>query len=122
MEDSKGEPCPPNIIGIGLGGTADVAMHNAKRALFRTPLGSHNPDPSAAELEEKLFRAINDTKLGAMAVGGDTLALAVHVEIAGSHTAIVPVAVIFECWAHRYSTARVYDDGRIEYITHPEVS
>jgi len=120
VEDSKGEPCPPNIICVGVGGTSEVAMLNAKRAMFRTPLGRHNPDPAARELEEKLLKAINDTKLGAMAVGGDTLAFAVHIELAGSHTAVVPVGIIFECWAHRYSTARVYSDGRIEYVTHPK--
>ena len=116
---AMGEPCPPTIVGVGLGGTADVAMTLAKRALVRQPLGGHHPDPSVKALERRLLETVNRTGIGPMAMGGDTTALAVHVEICGSHTAGVPVAINLQCWAARHSTARIYRDGRVEYLTHP---
>ncbi len=120
VEDAAGEPCPPVIVGIGIGGTAELCLLNAKRALFRTPLGSPHPDPEVASLEREILAAVNATGLGPMGFGGNCYALAAHVEISGTHTALVPVGAIFQCWAHRYSTARIYDDGRVEYLTHPE--
>jgi len=120
VEDAMGEPCPPVIIGVGIGGFADSSMAMAKKALFRTPMGTKNADPVVAALETEIFEAVNAMGLGPMGFGGKTYALAVHAEIAGSHTAVVPVSVIFQCWACRYSKARIYNDGRVEYITHPE--
>jgi fumarate hydratase subunit alpha len=120
VEDAAGEPCPPVIVGLGIGGTAEQSMLNAKRALFRAPLGSPHPDPEVASLEREILAAVNDIGLGPMGFGGRTYALATHIELCGTHTALVSIAVIFQCWAHRYSTARIYDDGRVEYITHPE--
>jgi fumarate hydratase subunit alpha len=117
---AMGEPCPPTIVGLGIGGTGDVAMHLAKKALFRTPLGSPNPDPTVADLERKILKALNATGLGAMAMGGDTTSLAVHAEICGTHTAVVPLGITYQCWAARYSTARIYPDGKVSYLTHPE--
>jgi len=119
LEDAAGEPCPPVIIGIGIGGTAERCLLNAKRALFRSPVGAAHPDPEVASLEQEILAAVNGSGLGPMGFGGDSYALAVHAEICGSHTAVVPVATIFQCWAHRYSTARIYEDGRVEYLTHP---
>ncbi len=120
VEDAAGEPCPPVIVGLGIGGTAERCLLNAKRALFRAPLGSPNPDPEVADLEREILAAVNATGLGPMGFGGNSYALAVHAELCGTHTALVPLGVIFQCWAHRYSTARIYDDGRVEYLTHPE--
>ena len=117
---AMGEPCPPTIVGLGIGGTCDVAMHLAKKALFRTPLGSPNPDPTVADLERKILKALNATGLGPMAMGGDTTSLAVHAEICGTHTAVVPLGITYQCWAARYSTARIYPDGKVSYLTHPE--
>jgi fumarate hydratase subunit alpha len=117
---AMGEPCPPTIVGLGIGGTCDVAMHLAKKALFRTPLGSPNPDPIVADLERKILKALNATGLGPMAMGGDTTSLAVHAEICGTHTAVVPLGITYQCWAARYSTARIYPDGKVSYLTHPE--
>jgi fumarate hydratase subunit alpha len=119
VEDSMGEPCPPVIIGIGIGGFADSSMAIAKKALFRTPIGTPHPDPVVAALETEICQAVNSLGLGPMAVGGNTYALGVHAEISGSHTAIVPVSVILQCWACRYSKARIHNDGRVEYLTHP---
>ena len=117
---SLGENCPPTIVGLGIGGTGDIAMHLAKKALFRTPLGSPNPDPIVAKLEARILKALNNTGLGPMAVGGNTTSLAVHAEICGTHTAVSPVGITYQCWAARYSTARIYPDGKVEYITHPK--
>ncbi|MGA2963207.1 MAG: fumarate hydratase [Candidatus Korobacteraceae bacterium] len=120
VEDSMGEPCPPVIIGIGIGGFADSSMIMAKKALFRSPIRTANPDPTVAALETEIYEAVNAMGLGPMGVGGKTYALGVHAEMSGSHTAIVPVSVVFQCWACRYSKARIHSDGRVEYITHPE--
>lgn len=115
-----GENCPPTIVGLGIGGTGDIAMHLAKKALFRTPLGSPNPDPIVAKLEDRILKALNNSGLGPMAVGGNTTSLAVHAEICGTHTAVSPVGITYQCWAARYSTARIYPDGKVEYLTHPK--
>jgi fumarate hydratase subunit alpha len=118
VEDAVGEPCPPVIIGVGIGGFADSSMALAKKALFRWPINSRNTNPQIAALEEEILAAVNALGLGPMGLGGKTYALGVHAEIAGSHTAVVPVSVMFQCWACRYSRARIYNDGRVEYLTH----
>ncbi len=117
---SQGENCPPTIVGLGIGGTGDIALHLAKRALFRSPLGSPNSDPVVAELEQRVLKTLNATGLGPMGVGGDTTSLAVHAEICGTHTAVSPLGITYQCWAARYSTARIYPDGKVIYVTHPE--
>ncbi|MGI5892598.1 MAG: fumarate hydratase [Bacillota bacterium] len=119
VSDMMGEPCPPIIIGVGLGGHFDSNAVLAKRALFREPIGAPSSDPMAASLEKEILEAVNALKLGPMGFGGDTYALAVHIEISGAHTAIVPITVAVECWCHRYSKARIYSDGRVEFLTHP---
>jgi fumarate hydratase subunit alpha len=115
-----GEPCPPTIIGLGIGGTGDIAMHLAKKAIFRSPLGSPNSDPIVADLERKILKTVNRTGLGPMAMGGDVTSLAVHAEICGTHTAVIPLGITYQCWAARYSTARIYKDGKVDFLTHPE--
>lgn len=120
VEDAMGEPCPPVIIGVGIGGFADSSMLNAKKALFRNPIGLPHPDPSVAALEKEILEAVNSLGLGPMGFGGITYALGVHVEVMGSHTAVVPVSVAFQCWAARYATARIYADGRVDWVTHGE--
>lgn len=120
VEDAMGEPCPPVIIGVGIGGFADSSMSIAKKALFRTPIGARNPDPVISSLEAEICEAVNEMGLGPMGFGGKTYALGVHVEMNGSHTAVVPVSVIFQCWACRYSKARIFNNGRVEFITHPK--
>jgi fumarate hydratase subunit alpha len=117
---SLGETCPPTIVGLGIGGTGDIAMHNAKKAILRSPVGSPNPNPEVANLEQSILNALNRTGIGPMAMGGDTTSLAVHAEICGAHTAVVPVGIAYQCWAARSSTARIYADGRVVYLTHPD--
>lgn len=119
IEDTLGEPCPPVIIGIGIGGTADISMSNVKKALFRTPLGAVHPDSVVAQLEKEIQEAVTETKIGPMGLGGDSYSFSVQVEISGSHTAVIPISIGLQCWAHRYSTARIFPSGQVEYLTHP---
>jgi fumarate hydratase subunit alpha len=85
--------CPPLFLGIGIGGTFDLAASLAKRALFNLP--------GSSEIETDLLRRINSLGIGPMGLGGDTTALGVKIERASCHTASLPVAINFQCWAHR---------------------
>ncbi len=109
-----GKPCPPGIVGVGIGGSADYAMHLAKEAIAR-PVGTHNPDPLVAELEQDLFGLLNETGIGPMGLGGDVTVLSVHVEHADTHMTLNPVAVNYQCWAARRASAHVAADGSVEY-------
>ena len=111
------QPCPPTILGIGVGGGADVAMSLAKKSLL-LPLNVANDNPEIARLERKLLEAANMTGIGPMGLGGRTTALGVHVDYAFRHPASYPVAVAFNCWASRRASARIHADGNVEYITH----
>lgn len=111
------KPCPPNILGIGMGGGADISMKLAKKALLR-PLTEHNSDPEIARLEKEIFEAANLTGIGPMGLGGKTTVLGVHIDYAYRHPASFPVAVAFNCWAARRATAIISADGDVEYLTH----
>jgi fumarate hydratase subunit alpha len=117
LVQAGGKPCPPIIIGMGIGGSADISIHIAKEALLR-PLGKHNPDPEIAALEEELFEALNGIGIGPMGLGGRTTLLGLAIEHAHCHTASLPVAINIQCWAGRRCTARIHDDGRVEYPSH----
>jgi tartrate/fumarate subfamily iron-sulfur-dependent hydro-lyase alpha chain len=108
-----GKPCPPGIVGVGIGGSADLAMYLAKEAIAR-PVGTHNPDPDVARLERDLFDLLNETGVGPMGLGGDTTVLSVHVEQAHTHITLNPVAVNYQCWAARRATAHLSADGEVE--------
>ncbi len=112
--------CPPLIIGVCLGGYPEIAVCEATKALFRAPTGAPNSDPKVAELERGLLETVNRLGIGPGGLGGKTTALALHLEIRGSHTAFSSIAVAFNCWALRRSTARIYSDGTVEYLTHPK--
>lgn len=112
-----GQPCPPTIVGVAMGGGADIAMKLAKKALLR-PLNEPNPNPEVAKLERELYEAANMTGIGPMGLGGRTTVLGVHVEYAHRHPASFPAAVAFNCWAARRATARIHADGSVEYLTH----
>ncbi len=101
-----GKPCPPLIVGVGIGGTFDQATYIAKKSLFR-PVGEHHPEPHIRELEEELLEKINNLGLGPQAWGGRTTALAVHVETYPCHIASLPVAVNIECHSHRVKTVTI---------------
>ncbi len=104
--------CPPVIIGVGIGGSFDVAAKIASKATMR-PVGSVNSEPVLAAMEERLLRAVNATGFGPMGTGGDTTALAVHVDYASGH-GYTPVAVCFNCWINRRTRARLHADGSVE--------
>jgi len=112
-----GIPCPPTVVGVGLGGNPDNALNLAFRALRRLPVGSPHPEPDMAELEHQILKAINATGIGTMGLGGATTALGVHIEYCGSHIATHPVAIAFSCWANRFATARIDSAGKVEWIT-----
>ena len=109
-----GKPCPPGIVGIGIGGSADYAMHLAKEAIAR-PIGTRNPDPLVAQLEDELYDLLNETGIGPMGLGGDVTVLSVHVEHADTHMTLNPVAVNYQCWAARRATAHVAADGSVDF-------
>jgi len=110
-------PCPPTILGVAVGGGADIAMKLAKAALLR-PLDQPNPSPELAKLENELYEAANSTGIGPMGLGGRCTVLGVRVDYAHRHPASYPVAVAFQCWAARRAAARINSGGRIEYLTH----
>ncbi len=109
---SGGNPCPPVIVGVGIGGSSDLCMLLAKKAIIR-PCGQPNPSPEVAGLENELLEAINASGLGPMGLGGLTTALAVHVEYAATHISQNPVAVNIQCWAARRGRLTVKNDGDI---------
>jgi fumarate hydratase subunit alpha len=96
--ESGARPCPPMIVGVGLGGTSDLAMNLAKQASTFRHIGSRNPDPDVARMEEELLDAINQTGIGPQGLGGATTALALHIEWAHTHISHNPVAVNIQCW------------------------
>jgi len=107
------KPCPPTIVGVGIGGSSDLCMTLAKKATAR-PLGSKNPDPDMAALETELFEAINQTGIGPQGLGGNTTALAVHIESAWTHITCNPVAVNMQCWRAERRRAKLWPDGKVE--------
>jgi tartrate/fumarate subfamily iron-sulfur-dependent hydro-lyase alpha chain len=112
--EAGGQGCPPTVVGVGIGGTAETCVKLAKEAIFR-PIGCPNPKPEIAALESELLQAINKSGIGPMGLGGDTTALAVHIEIAHTHITMNPVAVNSQCWRGERSSAKIYGDGTLEY-------
>jgi len=101
VDESGSNPCPPVIVGLGIGGTTDKAMTLAKKALLRK-VGEPNPDPEVAELEKEILQRVNNLGIGPMGYGGRTTALAVHAETFPAHIASLPVAVNIQCWCARH--------------------
>ncbi|MHA2601514.1 MAG: fumarate hydratase [Candidatus Thorarchaeota archaeon SMTZ1-83] len=113
-----GEACAPNIIGVGIGGGADISIKIAKQQLLR-PLDDKHPEPEVAKMEQEIMEAINATDIGPMGLGGRTTVLAVKVDYAMRHPASLPVGVAVQCWAARHSKAVISKDLEVSYITHP---
>ena len=97
----RNNPCPPVVVGVGIGGTFEKAAILAKKALLRQ-VGEKSADPDAAALEEEMLARINREGRGVQGMGGDTTALAVQVETFPTHIASLPVAVNIQCHAHRH--------------------
>jgi fumarate hydratase subunit alpha len=104
VEESGGNPCPPVIVGVGIGGTSETAMLLAKKAITRR-VGRPHPDAETAEFEQELLEKVNALGLGPQAVGGRTTALAVHIETYPTHIASLPVAVNLQCHSARLKEA-----------------
>ena len=108
--DAGGKTCPPTIVGVGVGGTADLCVHLAKRAATR-PLGTHCADADGAALETELTGAVNMLGVGPQGLGGDATAFAVHVELAATHITMNPVAVNMQCHSARRASAHFTETG-----------
>jgi fumarate hydratase subunit alpha/L(+)-tartrate dehydratase alpha subunit len=106
-------PCPPIIVGVGIGGTPDLVMKLATLAIVRD-LDKRHPDPDVANMEQELLEAINKTGIGPMGLGGETTCLGVNIETAFTSASWNPVAVKIQCWPGRRATGRIYADGRVE--------
>lgn len=108
-------PCPPLVIGVGIGGTLEEVARLATEATIR-PINVRHHEPAIAAMEKDLCDALNMSQIGPMGMGGDTTALAVNIEYSGTHRPWMPVAVNLNCWPGRKATCRVYSDGRIEQV------
>lgn len=104
VDEAGSNPCPPVIVGIGIGGTVDQTVMLAKRALLRE-VGQPGDDPENARLEIEILGRINDLGIGPMGYGGRTTALAVHIEVRPTHIASLPVAVNLQCHSARHQEA-----------------
>ncbi len=104
VKQAGSNPCPPVVVGVGIGGTFEQAALIAKKALLR-PLGERNPDPQIGALEEELLTLVNNLGIGPQGLGGRITALAVHVNMIPCHIASFPLAVNINCHAHRHKEA-----------------
>ena len=112
--DAGPMPCPPVIVGVGIGPNLDVAAKLAKKAAVLRPVGSRNSNPGIAKIEDALLEAINKLGIGAHGTGGRVTALDVHIEYAYRHPATFAIGIVFSCWATRRARAIVYPDGKYE--------
>lgn len=113
MIKAGGNPCPPTVVGVGIGGGADLAMKLGKKSLLR-PIGNRHKDKTIAAIEEELIKRINDSGIGPMGLGGKTTVLDVHIEKAHRHPASLPVGIAVQCWADRRAEMVIHSDGSWE--------
>ena len=113
MIKAAGNPCPPTVVGIGIGGGADLSLKLGKKALLR-PVGERHKDKTIAKIEEELIKRINASGIGPMGLGGKTTVLDVHIETAHRHPASLPVGIAVQCWADRRAHMIIHSDGRWE--------
>ncbi|MBM3343024.1 MAG: fumarate hydratase [Betaproteobacteria bacterium] len=111
--EAGGKTCPPTIVGVGVGGTADLCVHLSKVAATRA-LGSACADPEGAALEKELSAVVNKLGVGPQGLGGDSTSFAVHVETAATHITLNPVAVNMQCHSARRSRA-TFTAGGVAY-------
>jgi fumarate hydratase subunit alpha len=101
VKEAGPNPCPPTIIGVGIGGTFEQSALQAKKALLR-PLGTPNPDPELDHLEKEILESINKLGIGPQGLGGRTTSLAVHIRLLPCHIASLPLAINVQCHASRH--------------------
>ncbi len=114
-----GAVCPPSVLGIGIGGTANVAANLAKEAACLRTVGSKHPDPMFAKIEKDLYKALNSLGIGILGAGGDTSVLAVNVEYAYTHIAGIAVATSTNCMVARRASTRIDTGGRVTIMQSP---
>ena len=114
-----GAVCPPSVLGIGIGGTANVAANLAKEAACLRAVGSRHPEPEFARIEEELYKALNSLGVGILGAGGDTSVLAVNVEYAYTHIAGIAVATSTNCMIARRASCRILADGSVQPMASP---
>ena len=114
-----GAVCPPSVLGIGIGGTANVAANLAKEAACLRTVGSRHPDPMFAKIEEDLYKALNSLGFGILGAGGDTSVLGVNVEYADTHIAGIAVATSTNCMVARRASSRIDGDSRVTVMKSP---
>src|SRR5437899_922133 len=115
----RGLACPRAIVGLGLGGSKDTCVRLGKEAACLRVVGSRNPDPAIAALEEELTALGNYVGIGAMGFAGTSLVVATHIEVAYTHTGGLPVGMHSFCLSSRRATARIHPDGRVEFRADP---
>ena len=108
------------VLGIGIGGTANVAANLAKEAACLRTVGSHHPEEAFRKIEEDLYDALNSLGVGCMGAGGDTSVFAVNVEYAYTHIAGICVAISSNCMVARRASSRILPDGTVEQMTSPD--
>ena len=114
-----GAVCPPSLLGVGIGGTANVAANLAKEAACLRTIGSRHPEPQFAKIEEDLYKALNSLGIGILGAGGDTSVLAVNVEYAYTHIAGIAVATSTNCMIARRASCRISGDGTVTPMASP---
>lgn len=114
VQRAGGKPCPPVILGIGIGGSADLAMRLAKKSLLR-PLDEPAQDKKIASLEDEILKDVNALGIGPMGMGGKSTALAVRIEYAYRHPATFPVGLIVQCWCDRRVKITISRDGGVSW-------
>ncbi len=114
-----GAVCPPSVLGIGIGGTANVAANLAKEAACLRTVGSRHPDPMFAKIEEDLYKALNSLGIGILGSGGDTSVLAVNVEYAYTHIAGIACATSTNCMVARRASSRIDADSKVTVMPSP---
>lgn len=115
----RGLACQPAIVGIGLGGSKDTTMVLGKQAACLRVVGEKNPDPKIAELEQELKALGNEMGMGAMGFAGASMVADCHIEVGYTHTGGMPISVHMFCLSSRRATARIYNDGTVEFRTEP---
>jgi len=113
--------CPPLLVGIGIGGSIEVAANLSKKALFR-PIGSRHADPRGAEMEQLIEKGLNEIGIGPQGLSGKNSVMGVHIETAARHPSTISVAISVGCWAHRRGTIHFSEDLSYKVLSHKGVT
>ncbi|MCF2139843.1 MAG: fumarate hydratase [Candidatus Lokiarchaeota archaeon] len=116
IKQAGSKPCPPIIVGVGIGGDAVKSMFLAKKSLLR-PISSRNLDSDLADLENKLLHEINKLDIGIMGLGGSCTCLDVHVERSMRHPATYPLGIVIDCYSHRIRSCKITKNGKVLFGT-----